>query len=266
MSAFPSAMQASGLQESRRLQAAAAPSQLGSLYEAQEDLELKWEEYMEVAQAQASYAKQQAAKDDEFFANYTAHLPLAERETVLHAWFEEKAQREAKEAERLYSLSSLTRKLITSISGICGEVIRSMRAGDNFKEFKFQLGNIRVGKTRNLQSADSAFSLGDPRWKLSAGQSGSYGWQNIQYTEVNPWNWAPSTPNGPFIVSELEVYNDEGTPLPVIQQSKPISLMTGHQSFAAATCVYWDWEANNGLGSWGGLDSSIARLGAQPHT
>jgi len=62
--------------------------------------------------------------------------------------------------------------------------------------------------------------------------------------------WAPDTPRGPFLIDALEVYTRDGTVIPVERQANPISLLGEHSSFAAARCLFWDWQSNNGLGAW----------------
>merc|ERR1719217_1329307 len=196
------------------------------MYQQQEALEIEWISYINATQVMDTRANAKAVQDDEHFANYSAHLSATERDIVVREWWEEKARRESSLAVQVFTQSRMARKMLEEISKMSAVMVKFM------------------------VTADRSFQFKDSTWKLPGDSIRSFGFQRIKFTQVNPFGWAPNAPKGPFLVSALQVYHDDGTPIEVDKQEEPISVMSEHSSFASASCFYWEWEANNGLGGW----------------
>jgi len=164
-------------------------------------------------------------------------------------WWEERARTESLEASRTYQQAQLTRKSMGTIQKIESILVKYMVSGELPKDFSFPMGDIRIGKNRNMQEADTSFALKDKKWKIKGDSLGAYGFGNIKYS-VNPMSWSADAPIGPFLVQALEVFSEDGTPVPVEREPQPLSIMQDYSSYASASCFYWDWEARDGLGGW----------------
>merc|ERR1719386_249922 len=112
---------------------------------------------------------------------------------------------------------------MVAIQRISSTLVKFMVAGELPKDFNFPMGLIRIGKTRDLQDADKSFHFKDSKWKLGGKSLGSFGYGHIKYTEVNPMSWSAGAPVGPFLVSSLEVFSEDGTFIPVERESQPLS-------------------------------------------
>jgi hypothetical protein len=232
----------------RSLSAHSAES--GDMFDQQELLELEWKAFINASDTQAAYSNAQAALDDEYFANYTSHLAAAEREVVVREWWEERARLEALTASAAYKQSRFTEQMFEQISSIMSTLVKFMVNGERVKTFNFPMGQILIGKTKDLLNTSEDFHFQDPKWKIAGAVTGAYGFGEIKFTQVNPMSWATNAPKGPFLVSSLEIYRDDGTQVPVQGEPQPLNIMTEHSSFASASCFYWDWQENNGLGGW----------------
>lgn len=224
-------------------------TQWADMFSAQEGLEREWAAYVNATEAQNLAVELDRVRDDELFANYTANLDPVERETVLRQWWEEKARTASTEQSRLFSRSQQTQQMMQQVGTVCASMLHHM-VNQEKKEFPFPMGKVRFGKSRDLQAADATFTVKDPKWNLPAETAGSYGWQSVEFTEMNPLAWSPSSPTGPFLVTTLDLYNADGAHLQVNREAVPLDIMADHSSFASAACAFWDWEANGGLGGW----------------
>jgi len=221
-----------------------------TMIESQEKLELEWISFIKATNSQENYIKAQSALDDEYFANYSAHLDPAEREIVVREWWEERARVESQTASASYQDSKMTQQVMSNIRAITATLVKHMVTGENTKEFNFPMGGISIGKTKDLTTSGQSFRFEDQKWKLSGDNDQAYGFGSIKFTEVNPMSWATESPKGPFLVNSLEVFREDGSYVPVQREPKPLSIMSEHSSFASASCYYWDWQENNGLGGW----------------
>eukprot|EP00929_Paragymnodinium_shiwhaense_P121831 TRINITY_DN9420_c0_g2_i2.p1 TRINITY_DN9420_c0_g2~~TRINITY_DN9420_c0_g2_i2.p1 ORF type:complete len:2538 (+),score=510.05 TRINITY_DN9420_c0_g2_i2:206-7819(+) len=220
------------------------------MFSAQELLELEWLKFITAVEKLEDYGRVEAARDEEYFANYSAHLGAAEQEAVLRRWWEERARLEAAASAQVFTLSQLTRQMMAGFSRVSGLLVKYMVSGESAKEFNFPMGTIRIGKSRDLSDADLHFSLQDPNWKLPTDAEGAFGWMTVKFSKANPLQWADEAPTGPYLITALEVFDNEGAQLEVERQTRPLSVMSEHSSFASAGCLYWDWQANSGLGAW----------------
>lgn len=214
-----------------------------------EAVEQEWLSYVSDAEAAAQALQRQRQNEEAFLANYSANLGPEERQVVLLSWAEDKARVQAATQTVLQSRSNQTKQMMGQIGKVCAAVLSFMLNTEK-KDFNFPLGAIRFGRARDLTIADSAFAIGDPSWAIPYDVDGSYGWQNVKFTQVNPLKWAPSAPPGPFMISALDLYDTALQRVEVQHQSVPITVMADAGSFAAGQCQYWDWEANGGLGDW----------------
>lgn len=222
-----------------------------SMFEAQESLETDWLGFVGAASRQDSETLLRAVLDEEYFLNYSSQLPEDERESVLAQWYEQKAVREADEAMQRFKVSLITRKMLEQISNICGVLVKYMgSSGELSKEYLFPYGQIRIGKSRDLRVADPSLNLSDSQWTLPPSASGGYGFEAVTFTEKNPLAWSSDTVAGPFIVTALEVFGDDGKQLKVEKQTNPVKVLSEFSTYASAGCFYWDWSGNNGLGEW----------------
>jgi len=227
-----------------------SPATYDSMYKSLEALELEWLAYIRSNNDMNARIQADKARDDEYFANYSAHLSAEARESVVRRWWEERARREAAGAAATYSSSRLTKKVLEQVGRVGGMLVKHMVTGEQAKEFAFPLGVIRLGKARSLADADPSFRFQGEKWRKEVEDSSSFGFGSIKFTRTNPMSWAPGSQMGPYLVSSLEIYRDDGTRIPVEREAKPISIMSEHSSFASASCYFWDWEAGNGVGGW----------------